>query len=211
VDHPFHRSASKPAEVSVRTGEQILLASHPVVGAGGPDSTRTPSRVRPPVGEDVRVRIETVAFDHPDAARLVTDGQADEIARYGEGDMTPIDPSEFAPPRGLFLVGYLGDEPVGCGGWRAYGEDAELKRMYVATVARRRGVARAILAAIERSAGAAGHRRIVLETGHRQPEAIAFYRSAGYVDVPGYGYYADDPETVPLGKDLTITPSTAAP
>ena len=46
---------------------------------------------------------------------------------------------------------------------------------------RGRGHARAVLAELERSAAAAGRRRTVLETGTRQPEAIALYTSSGYV------------------------------
>jgi hypothetical protein len=42
----------------------------------------------------------------------------------------------------------------------------------------------------------------VLETGIEQPEAIALYRSAGYVDVPSFGYYIDHDNSVHLGKDL---------
>lgn len=173
---------------------------------------------RPGDVEDIRIRIDLVPFDHPHATPLVEEGQRDEIARYGEGDMTPIGPAEFVPPNGAFVVGYLNGVAVACGGWRARGDvpergvrdgDAELKRMYVAPSARRRGVARAVLAEVERTALAAGRRRIILETGYKQPEALAFYRSAGYGDVPRFGYYADDPDTVHLGKELTRR--TAAP
>jgi len=148
------------------------------------------------------VRIEVVAYDHPDAARLVAEVQQEYEARYGSQDASPVDPTEFAAPRGLFLVGYRNDTPVACGGWRACGSDAEAKRMYVASAARRVGLARAILAELERTALAAGHRRMILETGSVQPEAVALYRSAGYLEIAAFGYYAGAPLSIHLGKVL---------
>jgi GNAT superfamily N-acetyltransferase len=148
------------------------------------------------------LRIEAVAYDHPDAVRLIAEVQQEYVVRYGGEDRTPVDPSEFTPPRGLFLVGYLGEEPVACGGWRSHGADAELKRMFVAPAARRGGLGRALLAELERTAAAAGHDRMILETGSRQPEAVALYRSAGYRDIPAFGYYAGASLSIHLGKVL---------
>ncbi|MGP4004195.1 GNAT family N-acetyltransferase, partial [Streptomyces sp. 8N706] len=70
--------------------------------------------------------------------------------------------------------------------------------------ARRRGCARTLLAELEKAALAAGRRRLVLETGIKQPEAVALYESAGYSGVPPFGYYADDPDTLHLGKALGV-------
>jgi GNAT superfamily N-acetyltransferase len=152
--------------------------------------------------KDEVVRIEVVAYDHPDAAALIAEVQQEYQVRYGGPDATVVDPAEFAPPCGLFLVGYRRAAPVACGGWRARGADAEAKRMFVARPARRAGLARAILAELERTALAAGHRRMILETGRAQPEAVALYQSAGYTPVPAFGHYADSPGSVHLGKLL---------
>lgn len=157
-----------------------------------------------PVGQNHRVRIEVLPYDHPDAVALIAEVQQEYVVRYGEEDLTPVGPAQFAPPHGLFLVAYLDGRPVACGGWRVHGgpdgPEAELKRMYVSPAARGRGMARAVLAELERTAVEAGLERMVLETGLEQPEAIALYRSAGYVDVPRFGYYAKAPEAVHLGK-----------
>jgi GNAT superfamily N-acetyltransferase len=148
------------------------------------------------------VRIEQVAYDHPDAARLIAEVQQEYVRRYGGEDGTPVDPAEFAPPGGVFLVGYEGEEPVACGGWRSHGAKAEIKRMYVTTRCRGHGYARLILAALESTARAAGHDQVVLETGGQQPEAAGLYRSAGYSAVAPFGYYADAPLAIHLGKAL---------
>ena len=149
------------------------------------------------------MRIDIVAFDHPDAAALIAELQQEYVVRYGQHDGTPVAPAQFAPPLGLFLVGYLEGEPVVCGGWRSHGDGvAELKRMYVTPRVRGRGLARAMLAELERTAGAAGHTRIILESGQNQPEALAMYASSGYTAVPSFGHYAENELSVHLGKTI---------
>jgi GNAT superfamily N-acetyltransferase len=142
----------------------------------------------------------TVEYETPDAATLIEEVQQEYVRRYGGRDESLVDPAEFAPPSGLFLVGYLDGEGVACGGWRSHGTDAELKRMYVRQNARRGGLAKEMLAELERTAAAAGHRRMILETGSRQPEAVALYRAAGYEDIPAFGFYADAPLSIHLAK-----------
>lgn len=156
------------------------------------------------------VDIHVLAFDHPDSTKLIDLVQQEYVSRYGDPDVTPVDPAEFAPPQGIFLVGYRDDVPVACGGWRAHATDegslragdAEIKRMFVVDGERGRGHARAMLAALERTAAEHGCGRIVLETGYKQPEAIALYRSSGYYEIEKFGVYAQDPISVCMAKEL---------
>jgi len=159
-----------------------------------------PSR---PGGEHRLVLVEA-AYDSPLVQRLVEEVQAEYVVRYGGPDETPLSPAEFAPPGGAFLVALVDGEPVATAGLRDHGGgDVELKRMYVRAAHRRRGYARLLLASVEERARALGHRRLVLETGLMQPEAVALYRSAGYADTAPYGYYADSEHSLHLAKDLT--------
>nr|WP_227725997.1 GNAT family N-acetyltransferase [Streptomyces sp. ET3-23]MCC2278402.1 GNAT family N-acetyltransferase [Streptomyces sp. ET3-23] len=147
------------------------------------------------------MRILPRAYDHPDAVKLQEQVQLEYVERYGDPDFTVMDPAQFAPPCGLYLIAYEDDgTPVATGGWRTQdrnGEgyadgDAEIKRMYVVPHARGRGLARRILAALEDDARAAGRIRMVLETGIMQPEAIELYASSGYAPVPEqlkFGHY----------------------
>ncbi|MCX4823718.1 GNAT family N-acetyltransferase [Streptomyces sp. NBC_01142] len=152
------------------------------------------------------MHFRTVAYDHPDAVKLNDEVQLEYAERYkddggSEGDVTPLDATMFAPPHGLYLLAYDDqDRPVASGGWRSQDEneagyldgDAELKRMYVIHEARGLGLARHILAALEDDARAAGRTRMVLETGIRQPEAIALYTSSGYaLCAQKFGHYRD--------------------
>ncbi|MGZ5369946.1 GNAT family N-acetyltransferase [Aeromicrobium sp.] len=146
-----------------------------------------------------------MVYDHPDVVRLTVEVQAEYAIRYGgEGDTAPIENDEFVPPNGHFVVACLGENPVGMGGWRRHGAEAEVKRMFVRGVYRGRGIARAILTELETSAAEAGITRLILETGMVQPEAIALYRSSGYTDVPAFGFYAEAELSVHLGKQLSL-------
>lgn len=156
------------------------------------------------------IDLVALPYTHPDAAALVAAAERDLVARYGDGDATPIDAADFAPPRGTFLVAYLDGRPAACGGIRAHGPDAELKRLYVIPEARRRGLATAVLTELERRARAAGYARLILETGTRQPEAIALYRALGYTEIAPFGVYACSPNAVHLGKVLDPDSGRAA-
>ena len=142
------------------------------------------------------LQVVRVPITHPVAQALIEAVQAEYVARYGGQDESPIDPADFEDPLGRFYVGYLDGTPVATGAWRrssvrALGAEvtAEVKRMYVVPTAQRRGVARRMLAHLEATAAEAGIEALVLETGMKQPEAIALYTSAGYEPIPGFGYY----------------------
>jgi GNAT superfamily N-acetyltransferase len=140
--------------------------------------------------------IEPHRFDDPVAARLIEELQTEYLARYGTPDETPIEEGEFDPPTGLFLVGLLDGDPVAAGGWRRLRRGlGEIKRMYVAERARRRG--------LESTLAAEGYARVVLMTGLAQPEAIALYESSGYLPGDSYGVYAGEPLARFYRKELS--------
>jgi len=149
------------------------------------------------------LRTQLTRYDDPIVRRLEATVQAEYVVRYGGPDRTVVAVEEFDPPAGAFLVGWIDDDAVACGGFRAHGPDAEVKRMFVPVEHRGHGYARTILAELERLAGAAGYPRIILETGTAQPEAIALYRSAGYAPIPGFGHYAGSPHNRCFAKPLT--------
>lgn len=150
------------------------------------------------------ISIASMPYNSPDAAALV-EGLQDEYVRiYGSRDDSPVDADQFAPPRGGFAVGYVEGTPIAIAGWRLHDDGrAELKRMYVAEANRGNGYSRIMLQWLERSAAAAGVSVMVLETNQQHPAALRLYRSAGYEPVSAFGYYADDPGSVYLGRDLT--------
>ncbi|MEW2544209.1 GNAT family N-acetyltransferase [Streptomyces sp. NPDC047002] len=158
------------------------------------------------------VDIRHASFGDPDAVRLNDRVQREYAERYDdEGDLTPLDPGMFEPPRGLYLIAYDGaGTPVATGGWRAQDTDgcgyrdgdAEIKRMYVVPEARGRGLSRTLLAALENDARAAGRTRMVLETGTKQPEAVSLYESSGYEPCEKFGFYRFHEESRCYAKPL---------
>lgn len=93
---------------------------------------------------------------------------------------------ELRPPEGLLLVVSIGDEPIGCGALRFHpGAPPDIKRMWVAESARGLGVGRRLLSELEVRA-AETSRVVRLETNRTLSEAIAMYRSSGYVEVPPF-------------------------
>ncbi|HEY3087439.1 MAG TPA: GNAT family N-acetyltransferase [Jatrophihabitantaceae bacterium] len=147
--------------------------------------------------------IESRPYADPVAAKLIAELQAEYVTRYGGPDETPIEPGEFDPPDGLFLVGSLSGDAVAAGGWRRVGDGvAEIKRMYVAERARRRGLSRRMLTELESTLTAAGYQRVVLMTAMAQPEAIALYESTGYRVAEPYGIYACEPDARFYAKPL---------
>ncbi len=156
---------------------------------------------------DARVQVRASTYGDADVVALVAEVQAHYVEIYGGEDETPMTPDEFEAPEGTFVVAEVEGDPVACGAFRRHegldGVVAEIKRMYVRPAHRQRGVARAVLADLEARARAAGYARVVLETGERQPAAIAFYTGAGYAEIEPYGFYRCSPLSRCFGKDLT--------
>src|SRR6201995_2860004 len=146
--------------------------------------------------------MKPVDYGDTDASGLIEEVQQEYVVRYGGPDGTPVDSAEFTPPFGLFLVGYVDGAPVACGGWRSHGTDAEIKRMYVVPAARHRGLARQLLAELERAAAAAGHQRTLLESGSAPPGGIAPHPSSAYPPSAPFGHYADARGAIHLGNPL---------
>lgn len=101
------------------------------------------------------------------------------------------------------LVAYEEDMPVACGAIKEFTPEAmEVKRMYTLPEHRGKGVAQTILKSLEGWAAEMGYRKCVLETGRRQPEAIALYQKSGYQKTANYGQYIGVENSVCFEKIL---------
>lgn len=124
-------------------------------------------------------------------ARRLREAMVESITEiYGTFDSGPgpsASDADFSPPGGGFVAIYDRDRAIAGGGIKALGDDVgEIKRMYVEPDVRGRGVARRLLAELEDLARDLGHAILRLDTGDRQPHALALYQSAGYSDIDDY-------------------------
>jgi GNAT superfamily N-acetyltransferase len=149
------------------------------------------------------IEFRMAPFDEGDAAALVR-ALHDEMAVIYDGldmdssNMPRTSAADLRAPHGIFLVGYEEGVPVCCGGVKRLDErHCELKRMYVVSHARGRGVARRLLGALEHAAVQLGYTIARLATGPRQPGAQHLYESAGYVVI---GNFNNDPEASFFGE-----------
>ncbi|MBD8539760.1 GNAT family N-acetyltransferase [Frigoribacterium sp. CFBP 8751] len=152
--------------------------------------------------------ITRTPFDHLDADGLRRAQRVELDARYGSDDHEPGTPPSAADVP-VFLVARADDgRPIACGGLRPLADTVlgpatvEVKRMYVSPEARGSGVATAVLRALEDAARDLGTRRIVLETGILQPDAIRFYEREGYESIPPFGSYVGSAESVCFARDV---------
>jgi ribosomal protein S18 acetylase RimI-like enzyme len=79
----------------------------------------------------------------------------------------------------------------------------EVERMFVLPAFRGQGIARAVLAELEKLSAARGDTSLRLETGTLQRAAISLYESAGYVRIPVFGEYLGGAYRVCFEKRLT--------
>ena len=140
------------------------------------------------------MRVGAASWDDAEVQRLTTAQQAELRARY-DGDTEPGTPPSAADVSVVLVARDDDGTAVGCGALRALGGDvAEVKRMFVVPAARGRGVSKLLLAGLEDAARARGWTTLRLETGPRQPEAIALYEGAGYRAIPAFGAYVEEPD-----------------
>ncbi len=142
----------------------------------------------------------------PEAAALIALLSAELAGRYdyAEDGSGHFKPEDVLVPRAVFVVGRVNGEPVACGALRPMDEPhvAEVKRMFVAPAVRGRRYSRAVLMDLERRAAAMGYTVLRLETGNRQPEAIALYERSGYARIPNFGHYHGVAESLCFEKRI---------
>jgi GNAT superfamily N-acetyltransferase len=145
-----------------------------------------------PAGEafgkiDTGVRL---AVQRPDAevSRAIQQAFFADIASRYPGwqpaSSQPVEPSELAPPDGVWLVAYRDGRAIGCGGLqRLDAECGEVRRIFLNKGERGRGTGRRLLVELEEHARRLGYKRVRLTTGDEQPEALPMFRSAGYQEI----------------------------
>ncbi|WP_459209918.1 GNAT family N-acetyltransferase [Aquimarina rhabdastrellae] len=101
------------------------------------------------------------------------------------------------------VIAYQDTIPVGCGAIKHYDNTImEVKRMFTATAYRGKGIASKILNELEIWTKELSYTSCILETGIKQPEAIALYKKQGYEVIPNYGQYTGLDTSICFKKTL---------
>ncbi|MDB5252773.1 MAG: family N-acetyltransferase [Flaviaesturariibacter sp.] len=163
----------------------------------------------PPVCKNCRmITIKRTDSTHPDFISLVRLLDADLALRDGSEHSFYAAFNKIDTIRHC-VVAYRNEIPVGCGAIKLWEPGSlEVKRMYTMPEQRGAGIASAVLGELERWARELGASACVLETGKKQPEAIALYRKNGYAQIPNYGQYAGIENSVCFEKRLDPAPTT---
>lgn len=149
--------------------------------------------------------IETVRWDDDRASALRDAMDAELTPRYADrlddvpddvaeriGSALSIDPETIVA---TIVATDAAGRPVGHAALRDLGADfagsLEVKRVYVEPGARGSGLSRVLMAELDRVAFDAGVGRLVLQTGDRQPDAVALYEKIGYTPIPIYPPYTE--------------------
>ena len=101
------------------------------------------------------------------------------------------------------VVAYENEKPVSCGAIKEYNPNTmEIKRMYTLPEFRGKGIATKVLIELEKWVKELGYEKCILETGEKQPEAIALYKKNGYKLIPNFGQYAEVENSVCFEKEM---------
>ena len=148
-----------------------------------------------PAGEargrvDSGVTVKVERADSPVSLVLQRAFFADIASRYPgwePASSQSVEPSDLAPPHGIWLVAYRDGRAIGCGGLqRLDAQTGEVRRLFLDEAERGRGTGRRLLFELEDHARRLSYKRVRLTTGDAQPEALGLFYSAGYRDVPPF-------------------------
>lgn len=149
------------------------------------------------------IRLLRTNSSNPDFVELVKLLNADLAQRDGE------EHSFYAQFNGIarlkyVVVLYAENVAVCCGALKEMDDTSmEVKRMFTLPHFRKKGLASQVLSELERWALELGMAACRLETGKKQPEAVALYKRNGYKIIPNYGPYKDVENSLCFEKDLT--------
>jgi GNAT superfamily N-acetyltransferase len=97
--------------------------------------------------------------------------------------------TEYAAPRGAFILAEAEGQHFACIGLRQFSADSgEIKRLYVAPAARGRGLGRVLVERIIAVAREVGYRSVLLDTLPFMKEAQALYLSLGFQPTTAYRF-----------------------
>lgn len=160
---------------------------------------------------EVLLQIEVVDWSDPRAVALRDAMNAETGAMYAQfiagrsaEEIAAMDAALAVDPASIVYTVIATDDgvPLGHSALRPFGAKLEVKKVFTVPETRGKGVARALLADLERYAQEHGVGSLVLQTGPLQVAAIDLYLAIGYVPIPVFGAYAAIPGALCYEKTL---------
>ena len=118
---------------------------------------------------------------------------------------------EMSKSNTFFIAAYSGSETCGIGSVKLIDDYGEIKRVYVPSNQRGKGIAKAIMKELESYLVKQAVIYARLETGIHQKEAIQLYEKLGYNRIDPFGEYKEDPLSVFMEKKLVYSPKAEDP
>jgi ribosomal protein S18 acetylase RimI-like enzyme len=142
--------------------------------------------------------------DSPDAMQLIAELETHLAPFYPAESRHGYSVDKLLREGVAFFVTRYDDLPAGCGGVQLFGHQyAEVKRMYVRSQFRGLGLGKQMLNHLAEYSRQHGVEVLRLETGIHQREAIGLYESWGFLRIPPFGAYREDPLSVFFEKRLS--------
>ena len=148
------------------------------------------------------ILINRTTSENKDFRELITLLDGDLNYRYGT-EQAVYDQYNIIEAIDTVVVAYLNNIPAGCGCFKIYDSDTiEIKRMFVKSEIRGKGISKLILKELENWGIEKGFSNAILETGIKQMEAIGLYVHSGYHKIENFGPYAGMPDSICMKKLL---------
>ena len=149
------------------------------------------------------IRLKRINSSNQDFINLVKQLDADLAERDGSEHAFYNQFNKIAAIKHV-VVAYETDKPVGCGAIKEFAPTTvEIKRMYTVPEIRGKGIATLVLAELEKWAAELLYTSCILETGKKQPEAIALYTLNGYKQTANYGQYSGVENSLCFEKEIS--------
>jgi putative acetyltransferase len=147
------------------------------------------------------IKILRTDSSHPDFINLVKLLDAELAERDGKDH--PFYAQYNKIDKIKYTVAYENEKPIACGAIKEYSPGTmEIKRMYTLPECRGKGAATKVLIELEKWTAELSYSKCILETGKKQPEAIALYKKNGYKLIPNFGQYAGVENSVCFEKEM---------
>jgi len=154
------------------------------------------------MGQIDSIKLIHTTSENLDFAELIVALDDDLYQRNGEAQLKYRPYNKVDTIKHIVVI-YVDGKPVGCGAFKKFDDESvEIKRMFVYPEMRGKQLAAKILQELEKWAVEEGYHKAVLETGHKQTEAIRLYTVAGYTLTENYGQYIGMDESICYRKEL---------